>query len=320
MQHYHNFIGIDIGKFSFVVAVNEQQETQEFENNSAGIAEFIMKYKEILCGSLCVVETTGGYELSLAYTLIAQNVAVHRADTRKVKNFIRSFGNKAKTDRLDAKALAKYGAERVQSLDLFKLRSPKSLELFQLTQRQADLTQMLVAEKNRQQAPSISKLVQETCQQLIECLSKQLKEIKQKIQEFINSDPTLSAMQGILKTIPGIGEKVSADLLVLLPELGTMNRRQIASLCGLAPLSNDSGRLHGYRRTYHGRGGVKPTLFMAAMAARQSKSHFGEFYDKLIGRGKKKMVALVAVMRKIIVTANAKIRDFLNPKPVEGKA
>lgn len=307
MTSYSNFIGIDIGKFTFVSCTHGTREVLEYENNPSGIAQFLKDNKHIIKQSLCVMEATGGYELELLYTLSDRQIAVHRADGRKVKNFIRSYGNDAKTDKLDAKALAKYAAERAPSLLLFTPQSKNSVELFQQVQRRNDLKQMLVAEKNRSQLKA-GNLVKNSIKQMITMLSSQIESLNASIQALIDADPALSEKKKILQTIPGIGAIIASELLVLLPELGTINRRQIASLAGLAPKANDSGARNGYRCINKGRSGIKPILFMAAMAARNSNSHLKIFYEKLINNGKKKMVALTALMRKIIVIANAKIQ------------
>lgn len=131
-----------------------------------------------------------------------------------------------------------------------------------------------------------------------------------RINQIIENDAVLKKKKEVLKTIPGVGEVTANYLLVLLPELGVLNRKQIASLTGLAPIANDSGQFKGYRATGHGRTGVKPILFMAAMAARNSNSWLKSFYNRLVEAGKKKIVALTALMRKIIVIANARIRDL----------
>ena len=313
MKEYQNFIGIDIGKFTFVVALYNQQVTAEYKNTGKGISKFISDHKDILSNTLTIVETTGGYELELLTALCSQNHSVHRANTRKVKNFIRSFGNASKTDALDAKALAYYGKERSNSLSLFVPQSKRSIDLFNLVHRRTDLKKMLVAEKNRIQGPSAksSKFIQCSCNKMIKMLTKQMEGITEQIKQIISEDRILKEKQKILKTIPGIGDIIAAELLILLPELGgNITRRQIASLVGLAPRSNDSGCFRGYRRTGHGRDGIKPMLFLAAMAARNSNSHLKEFYESLIARGKRKMVALTALMRKIIVIANAKLKCF----------
>lgn len=311
MSVYTNFFGIDIGKFNFVISLHDAKSTHEYENSASGITQFIEEYSDILPNSLCVLETTGGYELDLLYSLIAQGFKVHRADTRKVKNFIRSFGTCAKTDALDAKALAAYAQERAEKLELFEPQSQEAIELFQLVQRRSDLKMTLVAEKNRLQAPS-TKLIEDSILVVIEALQGQMQIITEKIQFLIDNNPVLKKKSEVLKTIPGIGNIVAFELLILLPELGTLCRRKIASLAGVAPRANDSGKFNGYRRTGYGRAGVKPILFLAAMAARNSKTYLKEFYEKLINNGKKKMVALTALMRKILVIANAKIKDIFS--------
>lgn len=309
MNKYQNFIGIDIGKFNFVVSVYAEKEAKEYTNDPEGISEFLKNYKSILPKSFCILETTGGYELELLYTLCNKKIVTHRADTRKVKNFIKSHGTSSKTDKLDAKALAKYGFERKDILVPFEPQSKNALALFALVQRRSDLKRMLVAEKNRLKAPG-GDVVKSSCQQMIEVLDNQIKSITDEIKELINSTPLLKEKMKILKTIPGIGDIVAFELLILLPELGNLSRRKIASLAGLAPIANDSGKHSGYRRTGYGRGGVKPILFMSAMAARNSNSILKEFYAKLIAKGKKKMVALTALMRKILVIANAKLKTL----------
>jgi transposase len=300
MLLYKNFFGIDIGKFSFVVSQYGSKSTIEYENSAAGILLFVEEHSDLLPDSLCVLETTGGYELEVLYSLISQGFKVHRADTRKVKSFIRSFGTSAKTDSLDARALAAYAQERHTKLELFKPQAQESIELFQLVQRRSDLKNTLVAEKNRLQSP-VTKFVKDSILLLISFLQDQLEIITNKIQLIINNNPTLKAKSDILKSIPGIGDIIAFELLILLPELGRLCRRKIASLAGVAPRANDSGQFKGYRKTGYGRGGVKTTLFLAAMAARNSHSTLKEFYERLINKGKKKMVALTALMRKILV-------------------
>lgn len=307
MALYNNFIGIDIGKFTFVTAIHGKKETKEYKNNLEGITSFIKDHQNIIANSLCIVEATGGYEINLLITLCKQDFKVHRANTRKVKNFIRSLGNEAKTDVLDARFLALYGFERSDRLELFQPQSTKNIELRELVQRRSDLKQILVAEKNRLQSPKPD-FVKASCNAVMEVILKEVTAIDEQINLLISENQSLQAKKDIIKTVPGIGNVVANELLIMLPELGTLDRRKIASLAGLAPKANDSGTLNGYRRVANGRNCVKPILFLAAMAARNSKSVLRTFYEKLIARGKKKMVALTALMRKIIVIANAKLR------------
>lgn len=316
MALYNNFIGIDIGKFTFVIAIHKKKQTKEYKNNSEGIANFINDHQDMLDNTLCIIETTGGHEMELILTLCKQDIKVHRAHSRKIKNFIRSYGNDAKTDNLDAKALALYGFERTERLELYQPQTDRSLMLNELIQRRIDLKQIIVAEKNRLKSPGTN-FVKSSCELVIKVISKELETITALINNLIKEDKLLQAKKDVIKTIAGIGDIIANDLLVILPELGLLDRRKIASLAGVAPKSNDSGTLKGYRHTAYGRNCVKSILFLAAMAARRSNTELKIFYENLINRGKKKMVALTALMRKIIVIANAKLRDLANGKIVQ---
>lgn len=310
MKSYNNFIGIDIGKSNFDVALFASKQTQTYENNVSGIKRFLKEFKPALMQSLCIIEPTGGYERALLLSLCNQGFAVHRANTRQVKDFIRSYGNGAKTDKLDALNLSRYGYERGSSLALFIPPSQPAQLLYELVQRRTDLKHMLIAEKNRFQS-SVSLHIQQNIQLTVDFLSAEIKKITDEITRLIAQDAVLNEKKKILKTIPGIGEIVANELLILLPELGKLSRRKIASLVGLAPIAKDSGKYKGYRRTGHGRAGIKPLLFLSAMAARNSKSSLKIFYESLITRGKSKMVALTALMRKIIIMANARLKPIL---------
>ena len=307
---YNDFIGVDIGKFEFVVALNGSRNTVSYENTSAGIDDFLTQYQPSLKGGFTVLEATGGYELSLLLALCDSDYVVHRANTRHVKNFIRSYGNAAKTDSLDAVGLSRYGKERHVGLKPFDAPSKKSLELFDLVQRRKDLKNFEVAEKNRSKGPRIGNKVHKSCSNMLKCIQEELVSINAAITAHIENDTQLKKKKEVLKTIPGIGEVSANTLLVLLPELGVLNRRQIASLAGVAPIAKDSGTYQGKRTVGYGRDGLKEMLFMCAMAARRSHSSLQSFYLRLIDAGKPKKVALVALMRKIITIANARLKEL----------
>lgn len=313
---YHNFIGIDISKATFTVAQFGQQLSKNFENTNKGFREFYKEYKKSLPGGLVILETTGGYEMALTAYLLDRSIALHRADSRKVKYFIRSLGKEAKSDAIDATGLARYGYERHEKLDLFVMKTNHQAQLQQLVQRRLDLKQMLVQEKNRRQAPNQDKYITKCCGTLIRALEKQLDDLQKEIQALIEKVPEQKEKQKILEKIDGIGTITSGSLLALLPELGKINRREIASLVGLAPHPYESGQMIGYRKTKGGRRDVRCILFMAAMTASQSKGRLGEYYRGMLNRGKKKMVALTALMRKIIVIANAKLSDWYKAQEV----
>ena len=304
---YQNFIGIDIGKAEFYVANEAGSTVKSYANTALGIKEFYTEQASLLHSSLVVLETTGGYEMALIRFLLSKDCSVHRANTRKVKSFIRSYGQLGKSDSIDAKALARYGCERHTSLALYSEHFDRNL--LNLVNRQSDIKRMLVQEKNRLQAPEQGDLCR-SYEAIIEALNNEIAVIEAQIDAQLKSNPFLEEQKQILKTVSGIGDIISIQLLALLPELGKVNRKQIASLSGLAPHPNESGQKIGYRRTRGGRSTIKPVLFMAAMSASRGKTELGEAYRKFIKMGKKKMVALTAIMRKIVVIANARMRDF----------
>lgn len=304
---YQNFIGIDIGKDHFAAALSTDKTVQTFANTPDGFHLFQKAYNKQLPTALVILETTGGYERELVRYLQQQSTAVHRANTRQVKHYRRSLGVLGKSDAIDAKALAHYGADRHARLKLF-VEDPHQ-KLQQYVQRRQDLKQMLVQEKNRLQSPD-QKALKSSFDIIIKALQQELAAIDQAIEQYCQSHPHLKAVRKTLETVEGIGKVVSVQLLALLPEIGKLNRKQVASLAGVAPHPYESGKKLGYRMTRGGRKNVKAVLFMAALTASRSKSRLGNFYQGLVARGKKSMVVLVALMRKILVIANARVKEY----------
>ncbi len=308
---YQNFIGIDISKNDFYVGIHIGNEVNSFPNSTKGFTAFHKTHRKYLENGLVVLETTGGYEKALIRYLQNKKYDVHRANTRKVKHFIRSYGCLGKSDSIDALGLARYGFERHTSLSLYE--APSDGHLRALVCRRIDLKRMIVQEKNRLQAPE-KKSLKSSFMSVIEALKKEVKKLDEQIKKICEHNEKLQEQIAVLKSVPGIGEVVALQLITMMPELGKQNRKQIASLSGLAPHPNESGKKIGYRFTRGGRSTIKPILFMAAMAAARSQSKLGIFYQKLLAAGKKKMVALTALMRKIIVIANARMRDYYQEK------
>lgn len=309
-NQFNHFIGIDIGKFEFAVHCYGEKNVQMFANSSEGWELFEDAFKYALNQkTLVVLETTGGYEKGIIYYLLSKNIAVHRANTRKIKNYIRSFGIMGKTDKIDAKALSCYAAERHANLELYTAPDRVNDQLRILVARRQDLVKIQTQEKNRLQAPD-NTVVQVSINDLLKILSAQITKLDEEITKLVASSPALQLKIKTLEEIPGIGPVVAVQLLANIPELGTLTGKKVASISGVAPHPYESGTYKGYRKTRGGRKNVKPILCLAAMSATRSKSRFGEYYNKLIGTGKKPMVALTALMRKIIVVANAKIRDL----------
>lgn len=308
---YHKFIGIDIGKQEFYLAIHGNSQVAKYNNNITSFKKMSKDLSEDLKGSLVVLENTGGYEAELIKYLLSMEIKVHRADTRKVKSFIRSTGRLGKSDTIDALGLARYGKERHEELDLYVQMSANAKKLLLATNRRSELKAMLVQEKNRLKAPDNHEM-KVSHEKHIQFLNAEIESIENTQQELIDYDNELKIKVELLKKeIDGVGNVTAINLLSTLPELGTLNRRQVASLAGVAPHPYESGKKIGYRSTRGGRESVKRILFMSAMTATRSKGALGEFYRNLIARGKKPMVAITALMRKIVIIANAKIKDML---------
>ncbi len=306
---YIHFIGIDVSKEWFDVAVHARAaKPQRFPNSGAGFAAFAKRFAAELPQALVVLESTGGYESALIAVLLHERIAVHRAHPLTAKHFIRSLGKRAKTDQLDAMALAAYAHERQHSLALCRIPDPAQARLGLLLARRADLVAMRAAEQNRRQHPNYATL-QASLDAMQECLNGQLAEIEREIAALIELSPAMAAKYGVMTGVKGIGKQTAFTLLGAMPELGSLTRRQAASLAGCAPHAKDSGKTSGYRSTSGGRAVIKRSLFMAAMAARRFNPELRAFYERLVGNGKKPMVAITAIMRKLIVILNAKLRD-----------
>lgn len=307
---YVYFIGIDVGKESFDVAGHAapRQKTQRFSNDATGITAFQEAFADFLPHAFVVLEATGGYEASLLGHLVAAGVAVHRATPLQAMHFLRSLRLHGKTDHLDAVGLARYGAERHAELPRYRLPDAGQARLLGCQARRSDLVAMRVAEQNRLVHPRYAGFTKEI-EAMCALLNEQIRSLELEIAALIEQSEELSSRLRILTTVKGVGVQTAYTLLAAMPELGTLTRRQAASLAGLAPHPRDSGSLHGYRATRGGRASVKRAIFMAAMAARRFHPKLKEFYERLVKNGKRKMVALVAVMRKLVVILNALLRD-----------
>lgn len=307
---YNNFAGIDIGKFEFVVNIHGSKKTYTYPNTIEGLSDFYQTHQKSLIDSLIVLEVTGGYERLAINYLQNKKLSVHRASGRQVKNFIRSYEIIGKSDQIDAMALALYAYERHSKLALYL---PSKYDILrELNGRRSDLVKMRTQEKNRSQAPG-SEVLRETYTRILDVLNEQISAIEGQISQFIASNPELQRKYDILLTVPGIGPVTASTLLSQMPELGTMNQKQAASLAGVAPHPNQSGARIGYRCTRGGRREIRATLYIGAMAVSKGKSKLGLFYKKLIAKGKAPRCAFMAVMRKMIVISNARIKeDFIN--------
>ena len=242
-----------------------------------------------------------------ACRLARRRRSVHRADARKVKAFIRSFGTIGKTDAIDAKALARYGSDRCAELARWQARDRERLRLQGLVLARRDMVRDRLAYANRRAAPG-AEPAQAHLDALLASFDAQIKAIDADINVLTAQCQPIARAVNTLVAIEGMGAKTATALIALMPELGSLARRQAAALAGLAPHPRQSGELDAYRRTRGGRPEVKRVLFMAALSARKHNPTLKAFFERLVLAGKKPLVAITAIMRKLVVIANAKLK------------
>ena len=299
-------LGVDVAKDSLVISgfAVSGKSAATVPNTARAIAKFLKTAKP----DFIVCEPTGGYETALVEACLALGIPVHRADVLKVKAFIRSHGTLGKTDAIDAAKLARYGSERWESLPLYASPSPGMARLQRLVRRRGELIGMRTAERNRAKTPAAKELAL-SFKAVLKVLDLQIKRIDAEIQSLARTDAALSQRIRICTGLNGVGLKTAAALIAEMPELGTLGRRQAAALAGLAPHPVQSGKTARYQRMRGGRPQIATILFFSALRAAAGKGPFAAFYKRLTAAGKKPLVAIAAIMRKIVVILNARIRD-----------
>jgi transposase len=298
-------IGCDVGKTEIVTFDSRTQHSMPIANTPQALADFAASLDP---GCLVVCEATGGYEAHLLAAMAQVGQPVHRADPSKVKAFIRSLGRLGKTDRIDARGLTQYGLERYDRLARWQPAEAQRDRLRTLVMTRRDLVATRLAMANRLDAP-IAEPARPFIEPVIATFDQQIQAIDRAIAAITAAEASLAQAITILRTIGGIGPKTAAALVALMPELGRLDRRRISALAGLAPHPRQSGSADKYRRVHGGRPEVKRVLFMAALVAARHNPALRQFYQRLLHAGKKPMVALVAVMRKLIVICNARLRE-----------
>lgn len=298
-------IGIDVSKNSFDVFIHETNNHQIFNMTTIEIKKAV-KWIKKNNPKLIVLEATGGYENRLTIELASAKMPVAVINPRHIRNFAKAVGQLAKTDKIDAAMIARYAA--IIAPELRDLLSVQQQELKMLVARRRQLVELRVAEKNHKEHAQFIEIVQ-SVDTVIENLSAEIERIEKMISDFIKSDPQMHDKIQRLTTVPGIGSTTAATLISELPELGSLNRRQIASLVGLAPMNRDSGKFRGKRMTGGGRKNIRKALFMASLSVIQFNPKLKHFYKHLVNSGKAKMIALVATMRKLIVILNTMLKN-----------
>jgi transposase len=297
------FVGIDVAKHRLEVHLRPSGESFTIDYREEEVAALVERLVA-LEPTLIVLEATGGLEVRLAAALAAAALPVAVVNPRQVRSFARAMGRLAKTDRLDAKVIARF-AEAVRP-PVRPLPDETTRHLGALVARRRQLLAMLVAERNRRQAAD--RALHERIDAHLRWLENALAEIEGDLDGAVRDSPVWRAKEELLRSVPGVGPVSARTLLAQLPELGSLTRRQVAALVGVAPFNRDSGKMRGRRTIWAGWAALRACLYMAAVAARGSNPVIASFYRRLRLAGKPAKLALTACMRKLVVTLNAMLR------------
>ena len=303
MEGEPRFVGIDVSKAQLDVAVRPTGQRWVVSYDQTGIEGLIPQIVD-LEPALVLLEATGGLELPLVAALAAAALPVVVVNPRQVRDFARATGTLAKTDTLDAGVLAHF-ADAVRP-EVRPLKDAETQVLNSLTARRHQVMTMLVSEKNR--LGTAIGAVSPRIEAHIAWLEQELSDLDKGLRQTLRRSPVWREKDDLLRTVPGVGEQISLTLLANLPELGTLNRRQIAALVGVAPYNRDSGTLRGKRAVWGGRSRVRAVLYMGALVASRHNPAIRDFYQRLLAAGKPKKVALVASMRKLLVILNGMLK------------
>lgn len=297
------FVGIDVAKDQLEVALGSAGPVRSFTNDDRGIGNLVDELSARNCVRV-VLEATGGFEMPVASALAVRGLPVVIANPRQTRDFARATGQLAKTDHIDALGLALF-AERIQP-EVRPLPSEEARLLDALLTRRRQLVDMLTAEKNRHGfAP---RPLKKDIAQHIAWLERQIDKANTDLTNAIQASPIWRARDELYRSVPGVGPVLSCTLIAEVPELGRLNRKQIAALIGVAPFPRDSGRLQGKRMVFGGRSTVRQALYMGALVGSRRNPRLRAFYVHLVAAGKPKKVALTACMRKLLVILNAMAR------------
>jgi transposase len=299
------FVGIDVAKDRLDVHLRPSGEAFAVARDGEGVARLVERLR-VLAPQLVVMEATGGYETIVASAVAAAQLPLAVVNPRQIREFARATGKLAKTDRLDAAAIAHF-AEAVRP-PARPIADAQALMLGELVARRRQVVEMMVAERNRRRMAT-QRRVLKAIERHLAVLQAELSELEGDIDGAIRNTPAWQQEADLLKSVPGIGPVTLRTLIADLPELGQLTRRKIAALGGVAPINRDSGTMRGRRAIAGGRASVRATLFMATLVASRANPVIAAYYNKLRAAGKTGKQALTACMRKLIVILNAILRD-----------
>ena len=302
MVDVKRYVGIDVAKAQLDVAIGPNGERLAVDNDERGISTLL---KRLEPADLVIIEATGGLEVPVASALATAGIGVAVVNPRQVRDFARATGQLAKTDALDAQVLVRFGAAVKPQVRALPDAQAQALEA--LVNRRRQLVEMLTAEKNRR--ANSPKVIHKSIDEHIRWLEKRLAGFDDELAGLVRATPIWRARDELLRSVPRVGPVLATTLLAHLPELGALNRKQIAALAGLAPFNRDSGKLRGSRCIWGGRAQVRRVLYMAVVSAVRSNPVIKNFYTQLRARGKYPKSALTACMRKLLVILNAMLHN-----------
>ena len=305
MMEALHFVGIDVSKDRLDVCIRPEGEIVMFARDSEGIKALVDRMQQ-LKPQIVVLEATGGYEAPVVAALADGGVPVAVVNPRQIRDFAKATGRLAKTDTLDAAAIAHF-AEAIKP-EPRPLLDEQAREFKALMVRRRELIDMIVRERNRLHQ-AVEKRIIKDLKAHLRFLELRLDAIDDDIDGAVRSSPLWRAKEDLLRTVPGVGPQTARTLLAEMPELGSLSRREIASLAGLAPMNRDSGTMRGKRMIQGGRRSVRAVLYMAALIASRRNPVFKTYYQHLLANGKAKKLALLAIARKLLVALNAMVRD-----------
>ena len=304
MDRFSDFIGIDVSKNKVDLFSWNNSLHIVIENTAESLIAELSKFRDRE-NTLVVLENTGAYEKKCTEALLGLGFKVHRTDNLKFRYFAKQKGNRSKTDKSDSRKLALYGKKNYDELSLYTPTDAKTEKIKQMLEYLDSLKAMRAREKTRAKSPGCD-MVEDDVKETIECLNKRIEAVEKKIKESVKNEEKINKDIGILDKYSGVGSVTATKLTFYLPEIGKLSKREIASLCGVAPFDNQSGKKIGYKTTRGGgRPRIKSMFFLVAVTAVRSNDEIKKFYERLISKGKRKMVALVACIRKIVVQLNA---------------
>jgi transposase len=304
-RQHHTFAGIDISKNFLDLATNRSKDVQRFAYDQAGLASLVKRIKTIK-PTLIAMEATGGLERRLHHHLAHAGFDVAVVNPRRVRDFARAFDQLAKTDAIDARIIASFAeVTKPRPCPMPEIHEQK---LQALVVRRRQVVQSKTRESNRLERTYDADM-RAMIQQAVRLYTRQIEKIEQQIAAVIAASEHLQQRNDLLRSAPGIGPATAGALIAELPELGRLNRQEIAKLVGVAPINRDSGQMRGKRTTVAGRTSVRNALFMATLVATKHNPAISAFFQRLVGNGKSKMVALVASMRKFLTILNIMIRQ-----------